>query len=64
MWVQSIKVRPVYVERISIFVSIDGAYQFFLPVSQRRNPESEINSTEFYILLTVHPETIVDFQPT
>jgi hypothetical protein len=47
MWVQSVKARPVICKKISIFASIDGAYQFFLQVLQGRNPESEINSAEF-----------------
>jgi hypothetical protein len=47
VWVQSIKVSPVYVKGISILASIDGAYQYLFAALQGRNPESEINSAEF-----------------
>jgi hypothetical protein len=37
----------VYLKGIPIFASIDGGYQFFLPVLREETPESEINSAEF-----------------
>ena len=48
MWVQSIKPSPVYTKGISVFASIDGSLQFFLPVLLGKIPESEINSAEFW----------------
>jgi hypothetical protein len=47
VYVKTNKYNRMYVKGVSIFASIDGAYQLFLPILQGRSPESEINSAVF-----------------